>query len=243
MTDFVLGENFRRDRTGAADQVLNDLRSRILSGQFVRGARLPSEKELAVHYEVSAPTIREAVRALSAIGLVDVRHGSGSYVTADASSLMASAMTAVVELEGIDLLSILDLSESLYAQAVSIAIDRAEPGDVTMLRSAAAELEAAQAASSIAGALRGFLTALVAISHNRLLEAMATYLVETQISIVEGVVAESPEAWERIAGNLVQERAAIVDAVEQRNRPAASDAVRVYMARARGLVRSYAKVT
>lgn len=240
MTDFVVGENFRRERTGAADQVLNDLRSRILSGQLARGARLPSEKELAVHYEVSAPTIREAVRALSAIGLVDVRHGSGSYVTADASSLMASAMTAVVELEGIDLLSILDLSESLYAQAVSIAIDRAEPGDVALLRSAAAELEAAQAGDPIASALRGFLTALVAISHNRLLEAMATYLVETQISIVERVVAESPEAWERIAGNLVQERAAIVDAVEQRDRPAASDAVRAYMARARGLVRSYA---
>lgn len=240
MTGFVLGENFRRDRTGAADQVLNDLRSRILSGQFARGARLPSEKELAIHYEVSAPTIREAVRALSAIGLVDVRHGSGSYVTADASSLMTSAMTAVVELEGIDLLSILDLSESLYAQAVSIAIDRAEPGDVTALRAAAAELEAAHAGDAVAAALRGFLTALVAISHNRLLEAMATYLVETQISIVEGVVAESPEAWERVAGNLVQERAAIVDAVERRDRPAASDAVRTYMARARGLVRSYA---
>lgn len=240
MTDFVLGEGFRRDRTGAADQVLNDLRSRILSGQFARGTRLPSEKELAGHYEVSAPTIREAVRALSAIGLVEVRHGSGSYVTADASSLMTSAMTAVVELEGIDLLSILDLSESLYAQAVSIAIDRAEPADLELLRAAASRLESTRSGEDIAGPLRAFLTALVAISHNRLLEAMSTYLVETQIAFVKPIVLESPEAWDRIAGNLVQERAAIIEAIEARDRIAASTAVRTYMERARSLVKAHA---
>jgi GntR family transcriptional repressor for pyruvate dehydrogenase complex len=239
VSDFVLGENFRRDRTGAADQVLNDLRARILSGQFARGTRLPSEKELAGHYEVSPPTIREAVRALSAIGLVDVRHGSGSYVTADAASLMTSAMSAVVELEGVDLLSILDLSESLYSQAVSIAIDRAEPDDVTLLRDAAARLEGAQAGDEFADALRTFLMMLVGISHNRLLVAMSTYLVETQISIVQGVVFESPAVWDQISGNLVLERKAIVDALETRDRVASGRAVRAYMERARSLVRDY----
>ena len=44
------------NRSRVADQIVDDLRSRILSGALPDGARLPSERELAVQYDVSAPT-------------------------------------------------------------------------------------------------------------------------------------------------------------------------------------------
>jgi DNA-binding FadR family transcriptional regulator len=237
--DFFEGAPYQRDRTGAADQVLHDLRRRILSGDLPRGTRLPSEKELAAYYQVSSPTIREATRALSAMSLVDVRHGAGTFVTADASTLMAAAMTAVVELENIDLLSILELSETLYQQAVSLAIDVADDDDIKALREAAERFDSVKD-DAFAPALEAFLKALVATSHNRLLIALSTYLIETQISLARGVARDSPSVWKRVAGQLVEERLAVVRALEARDRAAATEAITVYLGRGRQLVRQNA---
>jgi len=67
-------------RTPLARQVAEDLRRRIVSGEFGRGARLPSEAELCEHYRVSRVTVRTAAKSLESQGLVDIRHGSGMYV-------------------------------------------------------------------------------------------------------------------------------------------------------------------
>src|SRR3982074_3700471 len=75
------------DRRRVADQILEDLRGQILSGALPHGTKLPAERELAVHYGVSGPTIREAMRVLTAMGLVDSRNGSGSTVNAQSDTL------------------------------------------------------------------------------------------------------------------------------------------------------------
>jgi DNA-binding FadR family transcriptional regulator len=67
-------------------QVAQQLRDLIDSGAFVVGQRLPSERELAKQFEVSRPTIREAMIALEIACLVDVRSGSGVYVLAQGGS-------------------------------------------------------------------------------------------------------------------------------------------------------------
>lgn len=54
----------------------------IVSGQYRVGDRLPPERELALRFGVSRPTLREAIIALELNGLVEVRMGSGVYVTA-----------------------------------------------------------------------------------------------------------------------------------------------------------------
>jgi len=53
----------------------------IRDGLYLPGGRLPSERDLADEYKVSRPTVREAMIALEIRGLVEVRHGSGVYVT------------------------------------------------------------------------------------------------------------------------------------------------------------------
>jgi DNA-binding FadR family transcriptional regulator len=61
-------------------QVAEQLAALIQSGEVKAGDRLPSERDLAVRFSVSRPTIREAMITLEVMGLVEVRSGSGVYV-------------------------------------------------------------------------------------------------------------------------------------------------------------------
>ena len=67
-------------RTPLARQVAEDVRRRIVVGEFAPGSRLPSEAEMCEQYRVSRVTVRTAAKALESQGLVDIRHGSGMYV-------------------------------------------------------------------------------------------------------------------------------------------------------------------
>lgn len=72
----------RTDSSRLYERVSTDLAARIADGTYTIGQRLPSERQLAQTYAVSRPTIREAIIALEVDGLVEVRMGSGVYVTA-----------------------------------------------------------------------------------------------------------------------------------------------------------------
>ena len=61
-------------------ELARSLFAELASGVYPVGARLPAERELALRYEVSRPTVREAIIALEVQGLVEVRIGSGAYV-------------------------------------------------------------------------------------------------------------------------------------------------------------------
>jgi GntR family transcriptional regulator len=65
------------------------LRVKIMGGEYLPGARLPSEAQITEEYGVSRVTVRTAMKLLESQGLVDVRHGSGSYVCDFGSGIMA----------------------------------------------------------------------------------------------------------------------------------------------------------
>lgn len=60
--------------------IVEKIENLIDSGQYPPGSRLPPERELAENFEVSRPTIREAIIALEVLGRVEVKTGSGVYV-------------------------------------------------------------------------------------------------------------------------------------------------------------------
>lgn len=72
-----------------AQWLAGDLRGRLLKGEWERGTRLPSETELAAGYQVSRVTVRTALKALETQGLVDIRHGAGTFVADFGMSIRA----------------------------------------------------------------------------------------------------------------------------------------------------------
>jgi GntR family transcriptional regulator len=78
-----------RDARPLPAQLADRLRARIADGDWAPGHRLPSEQELAVEYGVSRPTVRSAVARLADSGVLRVRHGAGTFVTAHPSGIRA----------------------------------------------------------------------------------------------------------------------------------------------------------
>jgi DNA-binding FadR family transcriptional regulator len=72
-------------------QIADQIRELVVRGEFVPGARLPPERDLAKQLGVSRPSVREALIALEVEGLVDVRIGSGIYVKSAGNGHMAHA--------------------------------------------------------------------------------------------------------------------------------------------------------
>jgi GntR family transcriptional regulator len=90
-----------RDGRSLPTQLAELLRARIISGDWGPGEQLPSEQALADEAGVSRPTVRAAVRILSATGLVRVRPGAGTFVTARGPGVVAGlqelrSMSAII---------------------------------------------------------------------------------------------------------------------------------------------------
>lgn len=79
------------------DEAIEKLRSMIVSGQLRPGDRLPREADLATTLGLSRNSLREAVRALSLVRILDVRQGDGTYVSSLAADSLLEALNFIVE--------------------------------------------------------------------------------------------------------------------------------------------------
>ncbi|MFB6663064.1 FadR/GntR family transcriptional regulator [[Kitasatospora] papulosa] len=79
------------------DEAIERIKGMIVSGALAPGDRLPKESELAAELGLSRNSLREAVRALSLIRILDVRQGDGTYVTSLDPQLLLEALSFVVD--------------------------------------------------------------------------------------------------------------------------------------------------
>lgn len=86
-------------RGSQTDVVLNGIKEMIVEGELSAGERLPIEKELATRLAVSRGSLREGVRALCIMGVLETRQGDGTYVTSLDSSLLLAPMGFMVDLQ------------------------------------------------------------------------------------------------------------------------------------------------
>src|ERR1700720_197279 len=75
------GEGRRRLAVAVTDEAIEKIKSMIVSGTLRAGDRLPREADLAADLGLSRSSLREAVKALSLMNILDVRRGDGTYVT------------------------------------------------------------------------------------------------------------------------------------------------------------------
>jgi GntR family transcriptional regulator, transcriptional repressor for pyruvate dehydrogenase complex len=108
----------------------------IRSQTYKIGDRLPSERQLASEFGVSRPVVREALRMLSMLQVIEVQVGRGAFVTADPDVETLSDLNTPR-----DLLDILDVREIVETGALRLAHSRATPADRQLVAGAIEDLQ------------------------------------------------------------------------------------------------------
>ncbi|MFD4839947.1 FadR/GntR family transcriptional regulator [Achromobacter sp. NPDC058515] len=120
--------------------IADQIAGRIRAGDFPRGRRLPSERELAEQLQVSRASIREALIALEIEGYVEVRVGTGVFVAAKEGAAFASAFGAPASpAHGQDDIGPFDLLEArlmIEPECAGMAAQQATPAQLAAIREA-----------------------------------------------------------------------------------------------------------
>ncbi|MFE4825397.1 FadR/GntR family transcriptional regulator [Streptomyces sp. NPDC056672] len=116
------------------DEAIEKIKGMIVSGALRPGDRLPRESELASDLGLSRNSLREAVRALSLIRILDVRQGDGTYVTSLDPQLLLEALSFVVDFHRDDtVLEFLAVRRILEPAATSMASARITEAELDVL--------------------------------------------------------------------------------------------------------------
>lgn len=155
----------------ASDVLANELRERILSGEFVEGTPLPPERELVVQTGMSRTTVREALRILEVQGLIRIKAGraGGAFVRTPGEESVASSLELLIRGRQIRLASVHETREAIEPSCARLAAEHRTAEDLR-------RLEDANERIADSGSLEDFLQANVdwhvgvaTASHNEIL--------------------------------------------------------------------------
>jgi GntR family transcriptional repressor for pyruvate dehydrogenase complex len=117
----------------STDQVVAYVREQIERGALRPGDRLPAERDLAIHIGVSRPTVRAGLRALSAIGVVRARHGSGTYIADGPPALGTEPLSFLAALHGFTREEMYEARRILEVGAAGLAAERGTPDQIATI--------------------------------------------------------------------------------------------------------------
>src|SRR4051794_20250670 len=153
----------------ASSSIADQIRQAILTGKLDQGDRLPPERELAEQFGVSRVTVRDALRALEAMGLIEVRVGArgGAFVTVPTGSIVGQTMSDMMMMSAITPEDIVEARLVVELGTVTLACARATQEDLDALNDLAKRSQAALAAKTYTRELSWDFHALVAkAAHN-----------------------------------------------------------------------------
>jgi DNA-binding FadR family transcriptional regulator len=213
-------------RTGLVDQVIDQLRTLVSSGEWPIGTKIPTEPELVDALGVGRNTLREAVRALAHSGILEVRQGDGTYVRAT-----SEVSGALRRLCGAELREVLQVRRCLEVEGARLAAAARTDTDLAELRTFLDRAETLDHADFVRSDT-AFHLAVVRASHNSVLIELYRGLTEaieasvattsaapdgmfTHRGLVEAIVAGDVERAGREAGEFLD---ALLAGVPERHR-------------------------
>ena len=117
-----------------SDKLAQRIRGMIQKGDYQRGDRLPPIMEMARRFGVGHPTIREALKKLETMGFVEIRHGSGVYVTRSEEVLVLASPDYSGAVTKKLLIDLIRVREPLETQSVAEAVRNATLEDLVEMR-------------------------------------------------------------------------------------------------------------
>ncbi|MCJ0902007.1 FadR/GntR family transcriptional regulator [Rhodococcus sp. ARC_M6] len=207
------------ERRLLTDQAAELLRERIVGGEWEVGAKLPGETTLAAELGIGRSTIREAVRTLAGLGMLESRQGAGVFLR---STTPPDQWPRVLEAEAI--LHVVEVRNAVEVEAARLAARRRDDSDIEALRRALAGRAAAAGSddATFVDADIAVHRAVVEAAHNPVLsELFETFVPRLRTALIEliGVLDLHPQSQPD-----ADEHRMLVDAIEAGD---AEEAVRI----------------
>jgi GntR family transcriptional regulator, transcriptional repressor for pyruvate dehydrogenase complex len=185
------------------DKAISQIRGLIQSGQLPPGSKLSSEQQLSAQLGISRNLTREAVKALVAVGVLEIRRGDGTYVTSLEPGVLLGGLGSAIELlQGETVLELTEVRRLFEPVATALAATRISAAD---LAEVAEHLAAMRAAKDDVELLNehdaAFHRAVIAATGNRTLE-----------SLLEGISSRTVRA--RVWRGMVDDNAAAITLAE-----------------------------
>ncbi|MBN9547525.1 MAG: FadR family transcriptional regulator [Alphaproteobacteria bacterium] len=181
-------------RVSMTAQAVDWLRKQVSEGVWPIGMKIPTEAELADRLGVARNTIREAVKALTHTGVLEVRHGSGTFVRSD-NEVDAVFARRLLQASKADTA---DLRRAIELEATRLACARRTDEDLAMLRTALqerADVHAKGSDDDYRDADYRFHRAVVQAAHNELLtELFSCLAAQVKAPVVDNESRPSREA-------------------------------------------------
>jgi GntR family transcriptional regulator, transcriptional repressor for pyruvate dehydrogenase complex len=197
----------------ASSSIADQIRQAIVTGKLDQGARLPPERELAEQFGVSRVTVRDALRALEAMGLIEVRVGArgGAFVTVPSGSIVGQTMSDMMMMSAVTPEDIVEARLVVELGTVTLACARATEDDIVRMREHCERSTAAIAAKTYTREMSWDFHALVAdAAHNGAIEGL-THSFRSSLSMHPIRTREGARAH----ALTVEEHARIFYAIEQ----------------------------
>jgi DNA-binding FadR family transcriptional regulator len=226
-------EPVRRVRTH--EQVLAQIEQKILDGSLRAGEKLPSERELSTALGVSRPSVREALRALEAMGIIESHVGSGrdagSVVAGESTAALTNLLRLHLALAQTSLADLVETRIQLERSAARGAASTRTPADIEQLRGLIEAMRSTGLEYRQFNALdTEFHVGIARISGNALAADLMQALRGAVESRMTAVFAGLPK-WRKVADALVDEHEGILRAIEKGEGDAASDLVAEHIQR------------
>lgn len=216
-------------RPSIKDLTLKQLKRYIVSGVVQPGQRLPPERELAERLGVGRSSIREALKVLEAVGLIEARVGEGTFISEQAGASLGRTIGLSLAVWGGSIIEILGARQVFEVEAAGMAAAHADEQD---LQSLGAELQKMDAGKD------GFHMYLAADMQFHRLVARATHNTIVATTIANLIDVLEQVLYEAQVDNLPTQdegrgtHQEVFAAIERHDQQAASDAMRRHLASA-----------
>ena len=160
-------------RGTVTQRAIERIKAMIGEGLLEPGQRLPTERDLAAQLGISRSSVREAIRALTVLGVLEARHGSGIYVTALEAGDLLETFGVVADLSrGPRLVELLEVRRILESTAAALAAARVTPEQLALVEGHLAAMNATDDPEEILAHDLAFHRAIAAAAGNGTLAAI-----------------------------------------------------------------------
>ncbi|MDQ2998312.1 MAG: FadR family transcriptional regulator [Chloroflexota bacterium] len=232
-TDGELFKTVEREST-LTTRVTAEIEHLIVGGQLQPGKRLPSERELADQFGVSRTVVREAVRGLVAMGLLEVRPGSGTIIRSPSARSVTQSMSLFLRSGQavLDHTKVHEVRRVLEIEIAGMAAERRTDEDLARLHLILDEMEAIVKPPQIVSSERDHYAANDVAFHSALAQATHNELFSLLLDSVVDVMIKVRQMGFDVPGSLLQALAfhrAILAQVEAGDAAGAREAMRVHL--------------